>query len=154
MTKEEKDFENMQRALMDPGYGVEASKDKVEAKAEKEEEESEDFENEVDASEEDDDLEPVTKEKKTGRKFEWSSDPTYSDQLVKHPNLCRYIGPKLDIFDVTVPAQLSLLNDLMAKTRPEESPELVIINKKENFHEGKWLVLVEYFKVEYKKFLS
>lgn len=84
----------------------------------------------------------------------WGDTPTFKDQYAKYPNTCRLIGPQMAVFDVTDEGQLSKLNKLLALQRPEEAPGIIVVTKEKNFHEGKWLVLLEYFRLEYKHLIS
>jgi hypothetical protein len=84
----------------------------------------------------------------------WSSVPTFDDQYKRFPETTRLVGPVVGIFDVAVAEQLNDLNNLLAKQQPESAPSVILASRKENFYEGKWLMLLEYFRVEYKQLVS
>lgn len=96
----------------------------------------------------------VTEERDARGKTVWYDEPTFDDQHEKFPTTCRLVGPQMAVFNIADPAQLDSLNKLMLKQQPKEAPGIVLINKKENFFQGTWLMSVEYFKVQYKKLLS
>jgi hypothetical protein len=85
---------------------------------------------------------------------QWSTTPTYVDQYDKYPSSCRMSSVQMEVFDVTDAKQLKALNTLMAGQEPRSAPSIMMVNKKENFFEGKWLVLIEYCRVEYKKLIK
>lgn len=84
----------------------------------------------------------------------WLEHPTYENQYTKYPTTCRMVGPQMCVFNMTDPAQLADLNRMLLLQIPEEAPRIMVRSKKENFHEGKWLMLLEYFRVEYKKLIT
>lgn len=94
------------------------------------------------------DYEPVCDSK---GKSSWQASPSFDDQLKRYPDSCRFIGPKFDIFDLTKPEDMNRVNSIMARQQPDHAPGVLIKSTKENFHEGKWLMLLQYFTVEYKK---
>lgn len=84
----------------------------------------------------------------------WIDKPTFEDQYKRFPETTRLVGPAVAVFNVAEPAQLADLNALLAKQQPEAAPSILIASRKENFFEGKWLMLLEYFRVEYKQLIS
>lgn len=84
----------------------------------------------------------------------WTAEPSFDDQYTKYPNFCRLVGPQVAIYDLTSQDQLNSLNKMLLKQQPTDAPSIVVISKKENFYEGKWLVVLEYYNVEYKKLIS
>jgi hypothetical protein len=84
----------------------------------------------------------------------WIDKPTFEDQYKRFPETTRLVGPSVAVFNVAEPAQLADLNALLAKQQPEAAPSILIASRKENFFEGKWLMLLEYFRVEYKQLIS
>lgn len=84
----------------------------------------------------------------------WINTPTFDDQYKRFPQSTRLIGPIVAVFDAANTEQLKELNALLSKQQPESAPSLIIASRKENFHEGKWLMLLEYFRVEYKQLIT
>lgn len=139
-------------AMMDPGLGfTSAASDTAEHQLERTINSfSKSVEN-ANAEEEDKD---TPRDDTPAGNYTWGDTPTYADQYVKFPDLCRLVGPEMAVFNVTNSEELAKLNVLMAKQNPTSAPGIVIVNKKENFHEGKWYVLLEYYRVEYKTVLT
>ncbi len=106
---------------------------------------------EVTADESDD---SVSEEKDARGRTVWYDEPSFDDQYEKYPSTTRLVGPQLAVFNIADPGQLDALNKLLLKQQPKESPSVVLINKKENFFQGTWLMSVEYFKIQYKKLIS
>jgi hypothetical protein len=105
-------------------------------------------------SEEVPETETVEEEKDPKGKTIWIEQPTFEDQYKRFPQTTRLVGPIVVVFDAANPEQLKDLNAFLAKQQPEEAPRIVIASRKENFHEGKWLMLLEYFRVEYKQLIT
>lgn len=84
----------------------------------------------------------------------WISTPTFEDQYKRFPQSTRLVGPVVAVFDAANAEQLKELNSLLAKQQPEFAPSLIVASRKENFHEGKWLMLLEYYRVEYKQLIT
>jgi hypothetical protein len=84
----------------------------------------------------------------------WVNTPTFEDQYKRFPETTRMVGPAVAVFDAANTEQLIELNALLAKQQPEDAPSILIASRKENFHEGKWLMLLEYFRVEYKQLIT
>lgn len=97
---------------------------------------------------------PEKEDSKSAGKYVWGDTPTFDDQYTKYPDLCRLVGPEVAIFDIINTAELDKLNTMLKKQNPQSAPAIVLANKKENFHEGKWYVLLEYYRVEYKTVLT
>jgi hypothetical protein len=96
----------------------------------------------------------VMEEKDPRGKTVWCDEPTFDDQYEKYPSSCRLLGPQIAVFNIAEASQLHDLNKLLLTQQPKEAPGIVLINKKENFFQGSWLMSVEYFKVQYKKLIS
>lgn len=142
------DYEKMIADMMDPGIAFEISDtDK------KEHQLSAAITNSV-SSIEKELAEKPKEESKIPGPFDWSDTPSFADQYIRYPDLCRLVGPQMAMFNVTEKDQLAELNKMLQKQQPEAAPSIVIANKKENFHEGKWLVLLDYYRVEYKTPIS
>ena len=84
----------------------------------------------------------------------WITTPTFEDQYKRFPQSTRLVGPVVAVFDAANTEQLKELNALLAKQQPEFAPSLIVASRKENFHEGKWLMLLEYYRVEYKQLIT
>lgn len=84
----------------------------------------------------------------------WINTPTFEDQYKRFPETTRMVGPVVAVYDAANTEQLKELNALLAKQQPEDAPSILIASRKENFHEGKWLMLLEYFRVEYKQLIT
>lgn len=84
----------------------------------------------------------------------WSDTPTFDDQYARYRDTCRVVGPQMAVYNITDPTQLNQLNLMLGKQAPHDAPGIILLDKKENCHEGKWLVLLEYLRVEYKKLLT
>jgi hypothetical protein len=84
----------------------------------------------------------------------WVATPTFEDQYKRFPQSTRLVGPVVAVFDAASTEQLRELNNLLSKQQPEFAPSILIASRKENFHEGKWLMLLEYFRVEYKQLIT
>ena len=84
----------------------------------------------------------------------WSDTPTFDDQYARYRDTCRVVGPQMAVYNITDPTQLNQLNLMLGKQSPHDAPGIILLDKKENCHEGKWLVLLEYLRVEYKKLLT
>ena len=84
----------------------------------------------------------------------WGDAPSYDNQYKRYPETCRIVGPQLAVYNITETEDLLKLNAMLLKQQPEDAPSILIANKKENFHEGKWLVLLEYYRVEYKQLIQ
>lgn len=150
-----KEIRLMLESLMDPGAGVDAvdvgglpmqipeisGVDKVKAPASSKPKVT-------------DGLADLEDAKDAAGKSMWLSIPTFDDQFSKYPTTCRLIGPTIALFDITDKGQLADLNKMLAKQSPVDAPGIILVNKEKNFHEGKWLVLLEYMSVEYKKLVA
>ena len=90
----------------------------------------------------------------TKGKVSWVDTPTFENQYKRYPETCRLVGPQLSVFNITEAEEMMQLNSMLLKQQPEEAPSILIASKKENFHEGKWLVLLEYYRVEYKQLIQ
>lgn len=84
----------------------------------------------------------------------WINTPTFEDQYKRFPQTTRLVGPVVAVYDAANPDQLKELNALLSKQQPEDAPSIILASRKENFHEGKWLMLLEYFRVEYKQLIA
>lgn len=93
-------------------------------------------------------------EKDPKGKTVWISTPTFEDQYKRFPQTTRLVGPIVAVFDAANPEQLKDLNNLLSKQQPDDAPSVILASKKENFHDGKWLMLLEYFRVEYKQLIT
>jgi len=135
-------------AMMDPGAGVNVDPNQV----------SPSFA--IPASSE----QPRVEEDSTDSDFEehkdpkgktiWTTTPTFEDQYKRFPQTTRLVGPLVAVYDAANPEQLKELNILFSKQQPEDAPSIILASRKENFHEGKWLMLLEYFRVEYKQLIT
>jgi hypothetical protein len=136
-------------AMMDPGAGVNVDpsnivssfispSDRMDTSSVKAEEPASDFKEERDPK----------------GKTIWINTPTFEDQYKRFPETTRMVGPVVSVFDVANPEQLKELNALLSKQQPEHAPSIILASRKENFHEGKWLMLLEYFRVEYKQLIT
>lgn len=132
--------------MMDPGAGVVMDKSKVTSLFGSP---SEQHTPEPQPAEED-----AVEEKDPKGKTIWIDTPTFEDQYKRFPQSTRLIGPVVAVFDVANADQLKELNALLSKQQPEAAPSIILAHRKENFHEGKWLMLLEYFRVEYKQLIT
>jgi len=130
--------------MMDPGAGVKVDPSKIESSfaspqsTPKEEADDSDFKEERDPK----------------GKTIWINTPTFEDQYKRFPETTRMVGPVVAVYDAANPDQLKELNALLSKQQPEDAPSIILASRKENFHEGKWLMLLEYFRVEYKQLIT
>lgn len=130
--------------MMNPGAGVKVDPSKIEPSfaspqsAPKEEADDSDFKEERDPK----------------GKTIWINTPTFEDQYKRFPETTRMVGPVVAVYDAANPDQLKELNALLSKQQPEDAPSIILASRKENFHEGKWLMLLEYFRVEYKQLIT
>jgi hypothetical protein len=131
-------------AMMDPGAGVSVDPNKVVSS----------FGPSENKPEEPDPESDFTEERDPKGKAIWISTPTFEDQYKRFPETTRMVGPMVAVFDVANPEQLKELNALLSKQQPEHAPSVILASRKENFHEGKWLMLLEYFRVEYKQLIT
>lgn len=145
---------DMLQRLMDPGFGVTLDPAKIEAGQMPKPPTL--LVEEQGASKTDEDSDPIDVEefKDSKGKSVWLDTPTYDNQYAKYPTTCRVIGPQIGVFNMTDPKELADLNRLLLMQIPEEAPSVLVQSKKENFYEGKWLMLLEYFRVEYKKLIT
>jgi len=135
-------------AMMDPGAGVNVDPNQVspsfaipptaESPAPEEDNTDSDFEEHKDPK----------------GKTIWADTPTFEDQYKRFPQTTRLVGPLVAVYDAANPEQLKELNILFSKQQPEDAPSIILASRKENFHEGKWLMLLEYFRVEYKQLIT
>lgn len=135
------------KMMMDPGAGIAVDPNRVVAQFGS----TPGVESTASAPEDSDD---VTEERDPKGKTIWISTPTFDDQYKRFPQTTRLVGPVVSVFDVANPTQLQELNALLAKQQPEDAPSIILASRKENFHEGKWLMLLEYFRVEYKQLIT
>lgn len=96
-------------------------------------------------------------DKTTGRKFllnkagkaQWSDTPVMRDQFFnKTPGLVKYDPPVTEVFDLSVKEQLEAYNKLQARTFPVDSPSITM-KVREEFYNGKFIVLVTYSNIWY-----
>lgn len=132
------------KMMMDPGAGIAVDPNRVMAQ----------FGGGAAPAAEPTNDEDVTEERDPKGKTIWISTPTFDDQYKRFPQTTRLVGPIVSVFDVANPTQLQELNALLAKQQPEDAPSIILASRKENFHEGKWLMLLEYFRVEYKQLIT
>lgn len=148
MSKEED--EKIAEAMMDPGLGVIMDNTKLQpSSVPDKKQEKEETKETVSES-----ISDYKESKDLKGKPLWYTEPTFEDQFKRFPDTARMVGPIVSIFNVTEPSELASLNALMAKQQPDGAPTVIIASKKENFYEGKWLMLLEYFRVEYKQLIS
>ncbi len=132
------------QAMMDPGAAVSVDASKIAPsfatpeEAENAETSNSDFEEHKDPK----------------GKSVWINTPTFEDQYKRFPQTTRLVGPVVAVYDAANPDQLKELNVLLSKQQPEDAPSIILASRKENFHEGKWLMLLEYFRVEYKQLIT
>lgn len=132
-------------AMMDPGAGVNVDPNQVSpsfATPAPTEEDTKKFESDFE------------EHRDPKGKTVWSSTPTFENQYKRFPETTRLVGPIVAVYDAANPEQLKELNTLFSKQQPEEAPSIMIASRKENFHDGKWLMLLEYFRVEYKQLIT
>jgi hypothetical protein len=130
--------------MMDPGAGVKVDPSKI----------APSFASpESDSKPENDDSD-FKEERDPKGKTIWINTPTFEDQYKRFPETTRMVGPVVAVFDVANPEQLKELNALLSKQQPEHAPSIILARREENFHEGKWLMLLEYFRVEYKQLIT
>ena len=130
-------------SMMDPGAGVLVDSDKVQPST-------------ITSAHTDSETESKDYKENQDHKGKsiWIEIPTFEDQYKRFPETTRMVGPMVAVFDVANPEQLRGLNDLLAKQQPDSAPSIILASRKENFYEGKWLMLLEYFRVEYKQLVS
>lgn len=108
----------------------------------------------VDNNEEEDTTPAVAEVKDARGQATWSTTPSFQDQYRKHPTTCRLLGPTIDSFDITSASAKDDLNKLLAQQQPVDAPSIIVASRDKAFHEGKWIVLLEYYRVEYKKLVT
>ena len=99
----------------------------------------------------------VTQQKppEPGVKFSDAFDdvPSLANQLTDFPDSCRFSGKKISVFkigtDQTKDNQEYM--SLMDRTVPDGCPRVIVTAEDKQFHEGNWVVLVEYCNVQYRK---
>ncbi len=134
--------EDVLRDMMDPGSGVVTIREIV---AKEKEEEEDKLEVETSSVE----------EQKDGRgQAIWTDTPSFQDQYSKYPTTCRLVGPTIDAFDIMDVTAKNDLNKLLADQQPVTAPHIMVASRDKAFHEGKWIVLLEYYRVEYKKLVT
>jgi len=136
--------ENELQAMMDPGAGVNVDPAKIHSP----------FGNVTKPDEPEKDTNDFTEERDPKGKTIWINTPTFEDQYKRFPQTTRLVGPVVAVYDAANPEQLKELNALLSKQQPEDAPSIIVASRKENFHEGKWLMLLEYFRVEYKQLIT
>jgi hypothetical protein len=99
------------------------------------------------------DLEPTVEQDTEGRP-KWFAEPSYEDQWVRYPNTCKEGPPIIDEFNVSDADERRRLNALLARTVPRTAPSVIVRLSKEQAHEGKWVMLVMYVEILYKKLIS
>lgn len=132
------------KEMMDPGSGVSVDPSKI----------SSTFGNVTKPEEPENEDKDFIEEKDPKGKTIWVAAPTFEDQYKRFPQSTRLVGPVVAVYDAANPEQLKELNALLSKQQPEDAPSIIVASRKENFHEGKWLMLLEYFRVEYKQLLT
>jgi hypothetical protein len=135
------DNEARSKELMDPGAGFSIDPSTVQSSL-------------IGPADKKEDDKSYEEKKDVVGKTVWIDKPTFEDQYKRFPETTRLVGPSVAVFNVAEPAQLADLNALLAKQQPEAAPSILIASRKENFFEGKWLMLLEYFRVEYKQLIS
>jgi len=130
--------------MMDPGSGVKVDTSKVQPSS---------ISPEIIPKDEVDDSD-FKEERDPKGKTIWVTTPTFEDQYKRFPESTRLVGPVVAVFDAANPDKLKELNALLSKQQPEDAPSIILASRKENFHEGKWLMLLEYFRVEYKQLIT
>lgn len=139
-------IEERLNALMDPGLGVNVDPKRIVPgfgmPQKEEQQETKNTESEF------------TEGKDPKGKTIWISTPTFEDQYKRFPETTRLVGPIVAVYDAANPEQLKELNALLSLQQPESAPTILLASRKENFHDGKWLMLLEYFRVEYKQLVT
>lgn len=130
--------------MMDPGAGVKVDPSKIESS----------FASPQSTPKEETDDSDFKEERDPKGKTIWINTPTFEDQYKRFPETTRMVGPVVAVYDAANPDQLKELNALLSKQQPEDAPSIILASRKENFHEGKWLMLLEYFRVEYKQLIT
>jgi hypothetical protein len=130
--------------MMDPGAGVKVDPSKIESS----------FASPESAPKDETDDSDFKEERDPKGKTIWINTPTFEDQYKRFPQTTKLVGPVVAVYDAANPDQLKELNTLLAKQQPEDAPSIILASRKENFHEGKWLMLLEYFRVEYKQLIT
>jgi len=113
-------------------------------------------EQEPDSVESDEDIPEYDEQEVDGDDEEWSDKPTYAQQLVEYPSTCKVCKPQIRIFDLLNKEELNRYNSTLAMSDPPEAPSAIIVEDK--VHDpsaaGKWLAMVRYRRVLYKKLIK
>lgn len=94
--------------------------------------------------------------KKAFEKMSWSDTPIYADQIVRYPTTTRLYDRQLKLFDLSNPDEEKQLNELFKLELPKEAPKIVITELEKKFDEknGTFKILVDYYKVQYRKLID
>lgn len=85
----------------------------------------------------------------------WYDEPTFSDQLTRYPDLCKFVGPRFKIFDLSSEEDVEKLNTFMERTLPTDAPGIIVDDTDKKFGENSenWKMLITYYEVKYRKLL-
>lgn len=81
----------------------------------------------------------------------WSTTPSIANQASKAPDTVRIGAPVTASLNLSVAAELQILNDLQAKAHAPDGPFVVIHHIDKKFHEGQWFALVTHSQISYQK---
>jgi hypothetical protein len=78
----------------------------------------------------------------------WSSTPSQAAQITKD-GLWRCKPLRAEYLEISKPDGLAAYNELLTRTYPEDSPQVIIRFLNRIAHEGRFFVAVEYNEIEY-----
>jgi hypothetical protein len=84
----------------------------------------------------------------------WGRSPALADQFLSRPETCRRGPPKHRVFSLDGAEAEKELNDFYKKTTPAQAPEVIVVEKEKQFHEGRWLILLGYVEIEYMQLIQ
>lgn len=81
----------------------------------------------------------------------WATRPSVANQAARAPETVKIGAPVTAVLNLSVPAELAVLNDLQAKAHSPDGPLVVINHIERHFHEGQWHALVTHSPLLYQE---
>jgi len=82
----------------------------------------------------------------------WLDAPSLPQQLLLHPDKCRYTDPQAKQFDLSDAKEMEEYSQLFAKTFPPDAPLIKFIHREKEWCPDvrSWKILLEFCRVQYK----
>jgi hypothetical protein len=97
----------------------------------------------------DEDEEEKEEQRRSSSSMIWGDRPTMRNQLQEQPRTVRFVDPETKMLDLSKAAELKEYNRIQRAASDLESPTLAVQEVDKQKHEGTWIVLITFCKVQY-----